>query len=125
MSGIVLVAKPSFIFCSISGNETLDHSFNVDISNKRLLKNDTGNLKHEVLDWKLWIDIFTPKSENKPKSFSLFLDITKVILEDENEKYYSIGVAIALSNAIIGSLCAIIASRVSFMSIKVGTPQNQ
>ena len=125
MSGIVLVAKPSFIFCSISGNETLDHSFNVDISNKRLLKNDTGNLKHEVLDWKLWIDIFTPKSENKPKSFSLFLDVITVILEDENENYYSIGVAIALSNAIIGSLCAIIASRVSFMSIKVGTPQNQ
>ena len=50
MSGIVLVAKPSFIFSSISGNETLDHSFNVDISNKRILKNDTGNLKHEVLD---------------------------------------------------------------------------
>ena len=70
-------------------------------------------------------EFFTPKLETKPKSFSLFLDVITVILEDENENYYSIGVAIALSNAIIGSLCAIIASRVSFMSIKVGTPQDQ
>ena len=42
MSGIVLVAKPSFIFSNISGDETLDDSFK-DI----IQKNDTGNFKHE------------------------------------------------------------------------------
>ena len=50
MSGIVLVAKPSFIFSSVSGNETLDNSFNVDISKEKIQKNDTGDLKHEVLN---------------------------------------------------------------------------
>ena len=52
MSGIVLVAKPSFIFSNISGNETLDNSFKVDISKNTTQENDTGNLKHEALDWK-------------------------------------------------------------------------
>ena len=47
MSGIVLVAKPSFIFSNISGDETLDDSFNVDISKDIIQKSDTGNFKHE------------------------------------------------------------------------------
>ena len=58
MSGIVLVVKPSFLFSGTSGNETLDNSFNVDISKDRIQKNDTGNLKHKAVDWKLWIDVF-------------------------------------------------------------------
>ena len=47
MSGIVLVAKPSFIFSNISGDETLDDSFNVDISKDIIQKSDKGNFKHE------------------------------------------------------------------------------
>ena len=62
---------------------------------------------------KNYVDYFTPNLDTKPNSFSIFLEVIELILEKENEDLYSIGVVLALSNAIIGSLCAILTSKVS------------
>ena len=76
MSGIVLVVKPSFLFSGTSGNETLDNSFNVDISKDRIQKNDTGNLKHKAATESYEL-MFLITLETKPNSIPIFCNLFK------------------------------------------------